>query len=64
MTVADAVSNEKNGLIADFDPQSVAQCIMRYVQEPELYNRIQRELASHEYGNESEIEKYMMLWKK
>ena len=64
MTVADAISNGKNGLIADFDPQSVAQCIMRYVQEPDLYNSIQRELASHEYGNESEIEKYMMLWKR
>ena len=33
MTVADAVSNEKNGLIADFDPQSVAQCIMRYTEQ-------------------------------
>ena len=64
MTVRDAIENEKNGLIADFTAMSVAECIVRYANDSSFRKKIQEEIASHEYGNESEIEKYIELWSK
>lgn len=64
MTVSDAIESGRNGLIADFSAQSVAECIMQYINNPSFRYAIQQELASQEYGNESEIEKYIQLWNK
>lgn len=62
LTVSDEIQHEKNGLISDFTPESVVECICRYVSEPQLKESVVSELKTQKFGNEEEIEKFFELW--
>ena len=60
-TAADVIQNEKNGLIADLSPESVADCIEHFISNHDFRNACQAELQKHDCGNETEIEKLLSL---
>ena len=60
-TVADQVAEGKEGLITEMDPESLAQGVLRLVQDAELRESMQSYMMQHEYGNQQEVEKYIEL---
>lgn len=61
-TVYDQVIDGKEGIIADLDPEAIANSIMRLLEDRALYKEIESYLKSHEYGNVEEMEKYYKLF--
>lgn len=60
-TVHDQIVDGEEGLITGMTAESVAEGIIRLVEDRKLYSHIKEYLEAHEYGNESEVEKYMAL---
>ena len=61
VTVYDQIKEGDEGIITEMSPEGIAQGILEMVGNKELYRHIKEYLSMHEYGNEKEIEKYMML---
>lgn len=61
-TVRDQIVDGSEGLIVPMSAEGVAEGIMRLLNDRVLYDGISSYLAAHEYGNQSEIEKYMNLF--
>ena len=51
----------KNGLITSFDPNDIADAIVRLMSDHELYKYIQNYLAQEKKGNVEEIDKFYKL---
>lgn len=64
MTVRDVIEHRKNGMIAEFSPESVAEQIQTLIDDSKLRNMIINNLNNEKIGNEDEIEKYISLWSK
>ena len=60
-TVADQIADGKEGLVCAMSPEGIADGIMKMLADDALRGRISDYLACHEYGNQSEVEKYMRL---
>ena len=60
-TVADQVAEGKEGLITEMKPESLAQGVLRLVQDAELRESMQSYMMQHEYGNQQEVAKYIEL---
>ena len=60
-TVHASITNEKNGLIVEMTPDSVAEGIIRLLPGTELRNNIVAELETNNRGNEKELKKYLEL---
>lgn len=60
-TVADQVNDGCEGIVTELSAAGVADGVMRMVQDSDLQARIASYLADHEYGNQSEVNKYMQL---
>ena len=61
-TAKDQVKNEKEGLIVDMTAEAVAEGIIRIINDADLKHSIKNYLVKHEYGNQSEVEKYIKLF--
>lgn len=60
-TVYDQVEEGVEGIITPMTPQGIADGIRKLLDDETLRNSIKEKLAQREYGNQSEVEKYMML---
>lgn len=60
-TVADQVIDGKEGLVVPMDPQGIARGIREMMDRDDLRRSIHNYLAEREYGNQSEVVKYMQL---
>lgn len=60
-TAADQIREGDEGLLVELAPQSIAEGILKMLNDKTLYAHIQQYLESHEYGNQSEVEKYRKL---
>lgn len=60
-TVADQVIDGCEGIVTDMSADGVAGGVLRMLQDTALRERITAYLADHEYGNQSEVNKYMQL---
>ena len=63
-TIKDQLKDKKEGLITDISPNAIAEGIIEFRENPQLYNSIQCYLDKHEYGNEKEILQYYELLEK
>lgn len=61
-TVYDQLVNEREGLIVNMDENSLADGIKRMIDDSALRDNIKNYLASHEYGNQQEILKYIEMF--
>ena len=61
-TVHDQVSQEVEGLIVPMHAQGIAKGLERMLDDHDLRSRIEDHLQAHEYGNQSEVMKYMKLF--
>lgn len=61
-TIRDQIVDGSEGLIVPMSAEGVAEGILRLLNDRALYDGISSYLAEHEYGNQSEIEKYMNLF--
>lgn len=59
--VYDQMVQEKNGLVVDMDARSVANGIMRLINDKELYSNVKSYLEFEKKGNEEEILKFYEL---
>lgn len=60
--VHDQLRHEENGLIASMTPESIADNILRLMEDKVLYQSIKENLTANPVGNEKEIEKlYKMI---
>lgn len=57
-TVRDQITEDKEGIIAEMTADGIADAIQRMLSEHDLRQSIANYLASNEYGNSDEIEKY------
>lgn len=60
-TVADQVIDGCEGIVTEMSAEKVANGVLRMVQDTALRERITAYLAEREYGNQSEVNKYMQL---
>lgn len=60
-TVADQVTDGREGLITEMSGEGLAQGVMKLVQDEQLRRSMQEYMAQHEYGNQQEVEKYIKL---
>ena len=60
-TVKDQVINGKEGMIVDMSPEGIASGVIEMIRNDDLRKQYVDYLSSHEYGNQSEIEKYLEL---
>lgn len=60
-TVGDQVMEGKEGRIIPMTPEGIAQGVREMMEEETLREEIRSYLAQREYGNQSEVEKYMQL---
>ena len=61
-TVEDQIYNEKEGIIVEMTPKGIAEGIMRFLDNPELEEKITNFLRNHEYGNQAEIKRYEQIF--
>ncbi|MDR1928039.1 MAG: glycosyltransferase [Oscillospiraceae bacterium] len=59
-TVADQISHENTGLIAEIDPESIAKALLRLLNDPALCASLRQNLKNYG-GNEGEAEKFLSL---
>lgn len=60
-TVWDQIEKDKEGIITDMNPESIANGIQRMITETELRRSMELYLGSNEYGNSEEINKYRKI---
>ena len=60
-TVRDQIIADKEGIIAEMTAEGIAEAIQRMLSDHDLRQRITSYLASNEYGNSDEIEKYRKI---
>ncbi len=60
-TVADQIEDGKEGYIVDIDSVAIADGIEKFINEPDLRKKYSEYLLAHEYGNQSEIQKYINI---
>ena len=60
-TVADQIADGREGLICEMSPEGIAGGIAEMLENAALRGRVEEYLACHEYGNQSEVKKYMRL---
>lgn len=60
-TIGDQISDGKEGIIVDMNPQGIANGLEKMMRDEQLRKYISDYLASHEYGNQDEVKKYMDL---
>lgn len=60
-TVADQVIEGKEGVVVSMDPQGIARGIQEMMDRNDLRSSIHYYLARREYGNQSEVGKYIQL---
>lgn len=60
-TVADQIADGKEGLVTQMTPEGIAEGILEMLANNTLRESIRDYLSRHEYGNSSEVEKYMLL---
>lgn len=60
-TVHDQIEDGKEGHIVDITPQSIADGVEYLITNPSERQKISDYLIGHEYGNQSEIEKYIKV---
>lgn len=60
-TVKDQISDKKEGIIVDMTPQAIANGIEVMMKNDDLRDAIHNYLASREYGNQQEVQKYISL---
>ena len=60
-TVCDQVIQGEEGIVIPMDSQGIAQGIREMMESESLRTQISSYLAQREYGNQSEVEKYMQL---
>lgn len=61
-TVGDQILDGREGLIVPMSAEGVAEGILRLLNDQTLREGISNYLSAQEYGNQSEIEKYMKLF--
>lgn len=62
-TVSDSVIDSKNGLLCDFEPDDIAQKIIRMTENRELRSFFANNQKQYSCGNTSEFNKYIALFK-
>lgn len=60
-TVADQIADGLEGRICKMSPEGIADGILEMLENDALRSSVEAYLADHEYGNQSEVEKYMRL---
>lgn len=60
-TVVDQIVNEVEGLIVAMVPKDIANGIIKMITNKKMNQKIRDHLRQHEYGNQSEVEKYCKL---
>lgn len=60
-TVRDQVLEGCEGIITEMNPAAIADGVQHMLEDNTLRHQIERYLSEHEYGNQSEVEKYMQL---
>ena len=60
-TVRDQVAEGEEGIITPMTPQGIAEGIQKMLYDEKLRTHIRTSLSQREYGNQSEVEKYMRL---
>ena len=60
-TVYDQIADGREGLICEMSPEGIAGGVSQMLGNGELRRRVQEYLSAREYGNSSEVEKYMRL---
>ena len=60
-TVRDQIAEGEEGIITPMTPQGIADGIQKMLNDEALRSHIRTVLADREYGNQSEVEKYMRL---
>ena len=61
LTVRDQIDEGKEGIITPMNSQGIARGITELLQNPETLTKIRAYLASREYGNAAEVQKYRKL---
>jgi len=62
-TVQDQITNVKEGIIVDITPVAIAEGLESLIEDPDKRDELSGYLGEHEYGNQSEIDKYIALFK-
>lgn len=60
-TAKDQIDNNINGLIAEMNPKSIAENILKYINDPKLTDEIVENLKSGNFGTEHEIDKFYQI---
>lgn len=60
-TVKDQVEDGREGLVVPMDAEGIADGVCRILAEPETKKALTDYLASREYGNQTEVEKYIAM---
>lgn len=60
-TVSDQIKDGKEGVVTPMTPEGIAAGILRVIRNNDLKNEIKQYLFTHEYGNQTEVDKYMKL---
>ena len=60
-TVGDQLVKDKEGLIVELNPDSLAEGVARMIDDSSVRESIHQYLLSNEYGNQDEIKKYIDL---
>lgn len=63
LTAKSQINNGIDGIIVPMDNQACAEGIIKVIQNTELQNQIIEYLKSHDYGNESEVDKIYQIIK-
>lgn len=63
-TVNDQFENERTAIVCDMTPQSIADAIMRLINEPELCEKLSANLAAEKVGNEEQAQVFESLLEK
>ena len=61
-TVKDQLNNENEAIIAEMNPKGIAEKIEFLIENDEIRKKMENYLQQHEYGNQSEINKYIDLF--
>ena len=61
-TVKNKLNNENEAIIAEMNPKGIAEKIEFLIENDEIRKKMENYLQQHEYGNQSEINKYIDLF--
>ena len=60
-TVSDQIIDGKEGIVVPMSSEGIAEGVFRIIQDDILRNKLKQYLSMNEYGNQSEVVKYMKL---